>query len=152
MNYFRSLLLGLWCITLQGAEPIQLTDDGRMKFTPVFVDGDLSLSYVDFENPKVFRLKSIDWKTREVRVIHEAAPAPEFDPAYSADGNYFSFLRATGGLQVSLVIRHRKSKEEVVIAPESGFSGYRTPAIAPDSSEMLFPSLIISLRIFFGLI
>ncbi len=131
------ILLGLVGI-LSAAEPIRLTDDGRMKFTPVFVDGGASLTYVDFENPKVFRLKSMDWQTREVKVIHESAPAPEFDPAYSADGNYFSFLRATGGLQVSLVIRHRKSGEEVIVPPDPGFSGYRTPAIAPDSSQMLF--------------
>ena len=138
MNCFRSLMLGLWCITLQAAEPVQLTHVGRLKYTPAFFDGALPLTYVDFENPKVFRLKSIDWETRKAKVIHEAAPAPEFDPAYSADGTYFSFLRATGGLQVSLVIRHRKSREEVVIAPEPGFSGYRTPAIAPDSSQVLF--------------
>ncbi|MBA61372.1 MAG: hypothetical protein CMJ76_03310 [Planctomycetaceae bacterium] len=138
MNCFKALLLLLLCTSLPAVEPVKLTDDGRMKFTPVFVDGDTRLTFVDFENPKVFRLKSMDWKTREVKVVHEAAPAPEFDPAYSIDGNYFSFLRTTGGLQVSLVIRNRKSNEEVVIAPEPGFSGYRTPAIAPDSSQMLF--------------
>ena len=139
MSCFRLLLVAIvLCPALSASEPVRLTTDGRMKFTPVFVDGDTTLTFVDFENPKIFRLKTMDWKTREVKVIHEAAPAPEFDPAYSADGNYFSYLRTTGGLQVSLVIRNRKSQEEVVIAPEPGFSGYRTPAIAPDSSHMLF--------------
>ncbi|MAQ88563.1 MAG: hypothetical protein CMM03_01755 [Rhodopirellula sp.] len=131
-------LVCLSVMVVQAADPIRLTHDGRMKFTPVFVDGRESLTYVDFENPKVFRLRTMNWETKETKVIHEAAPAPEFDPAYSADGNYFSFLRATGGLQVSLVIRNRKSNEEVLIPPEPGFSGYRTPAIAPDSSHMLF--------------
>ena len=140
MSYFDKLILVamLLCPALKAAEPVRLTTDGRMKFTPVFVDGDTTLTYVDFENPKVFRLKSLDWKTRQVKAIHEAAPAPEFDPAYSADRNYFAFLRATGGLQVSLVIRNRKTDEEILVAPEPGFSGYRTPAIAPDSSQMLF--------------
>tara|TARA_B100000700_G_scaffold45288_1_gene47357 strand:+ start:398 stop:1264 length:867 start_codon:yes stop_codon:yes gene_type:complete len=139
MNCCKSLFLVLLLQSFgQALEPIRLTTDGRMKFTPVFVDGGESLTYVDFENPKVFRLKSLDWKTKKETVIHEAAPAPEFDPAYSADGNHFAFLRATGGLQVSLVIRNRKSNEEVLIKPEPGFSGYRTPAIAPDSSAMLF--------------
>ena len=140
MSYFDKLILVamLLCPALNAAEPVRLTTDGRMKFTPVFVDGDTTLTYVDFENPKIFRLKAMDWKTRQVKVIHEAAPAPEFDPTYSADGNYFAFLRATGGLQVSLVIRNRKTDEEILVPPEPGFSGYRTPAIAPDSSQMLF--------------
>ena len=53
-------LVCLSVMVVQAANPIRLTHDGRMKFTPVFVDGGESLTYVDFENPKVFRLRTLN--------------------------------------------------------------------------------------------
>ena len=117
---------------------IRLTDDGRMKFTPVFIKNGEEFMYVDFEDPKVFRLKTMQWDDKTVKPVHDPVNAPEFDPAYSKDGRCFCFLRAVGGLQVALFIRNTEDNSEFKIDPLPGFSGYRSPAIAPDSSLILY--------------
>lgn len=122
----------------QSQKLIRLTDDGRMKFTPVFIKNGEELMYVDFEDPKVFRLKTMQWIDKTVKPVHDPVNSPEFDPAYSKDGRCFCFLRAVGGLQVALFVRNTEDNSEFKIDPLPGFSGYRSPAIAPDSSLILY--------------
>lgn len=116
----------------------RLTDDGRMKFTPIFIKNGEELMYVDFEDPRVFRLKTMQWDNKSIKPVHDPVSAPEFDPAYSKDGKCFCFLRAVGGLQVALFVRNTQDNSEFKIDPLPGFSGYRSPAVAPDSSLVLY--------------
>ena len=124
--------------SLAAQEPTRLTHDGRMKFTPIFINRGEDLVYVDFEDPKIFRLKKLQISDGTIEPIHKTVSAPEFDPAYSADGKYYRYLKAVGTLSVGLVICSREEQNEIQLAPGSGFSGYRSPAIAPDSSQLLF--------------
>lgn len=116
----------------------RLTNDGRMKFTPIFIKDGEELMYVDFEDPRVFRLKTMQWDNKSIKPVHDPVSAPEFDPAYSKDGKCFCFLRAVGGLQVALFVRNTQDNSEFKIDPLPGFSGYRSPAVAPDSSLVLY--------------
>jgi Tol biopolymer transport system component len=123
---------------LAAVEPVRLTHDGRMKFTPVFINGGEDLVYVEIEDPRMFRLQRLQLADGAVEPVHKTVSAQEFDPAYSADGNYYTYLKAVGTLSVGMVISSRTKTDEVQLAPGQGFSGYRSPAIAPDSSQVLF--------------
>ena len=123
---------------VSAADPVRLTHDGRMKFTPVFINRGEDLVYVDLLNPKMFRLQNLQVSDGEIKPVHETVGSQEFDPAYSADGKYYAYAKAVGTLSVGLVITSRVDKKEVNLAPGQGFSGYRSPAIAPDSSRVLF--------------
>jgi TolB protein len=123
---------------LAAVEPVRLTHDGRMKFTPVFINGGEDLVYVEIEDPRMFRLQRLQLADGAVEPVHKTVSAQEFDPAYSADGKYYAYLKAVGTLSVGMVISSRKETDEVQLAPGQGFSGYRNPAISPDSSLVLF--------------
>ena len=73
---------------LAAAEPVRLTHAGRMKFTPVFINGGEDLVYVEIEDPRMFRLQRLQLADGAVEPVHKTVSAQEFDPAYSADGKY----------------------------------------------------------------
>ena len=123
---------------LVAVEPVRLTHDGRMKFTPVFINGGEDLVFVEIQDPKLYRLQQLKLAGGAVTPVHKTVSAQEFDPAYSADGKYYAYLKAVGTLSVGMVISSRKQADEVQLAPGQGFSGYRNPAISPDSSLVLF--------------
>ena len=123
---------------LAAVEPVRLTHDGRMKFTPVFINGGEDLVFVEIQDPRMYRLQRLKLAGGAVTPVHKTVSAQEFDPAYSADGKYYTYLKAVGTLSVGMVISSRKQTDEVQLAPGQGFSGYRNPAISPDSSLVLF--------------
>ncbi|MFP6648750.1 MAG: hypothetical protein VB817_04780, partial [Pirellulaceae bacterium] len=69
---------------LAAVEPVRLTHDGRMKFTPVFINGGEDLVFVEIEDPRMFRLQRLQLADGAVEPVHKTVSAQEFDPAYSA--------------------------------------------------------------------
>jgi dipeptidyl aminopeptidase/acylaminoacyl peptidase len=119
-------------------EPVRLTSDGRLKFSPVFFKGGREILYADLERPEQYRLQCLDLATRVVKPLHPKAPTSEFEPAVSADGRLYAFLRLRGVLSVGVVIRTVTTGAEVEVPPGTGFSGLRAPALAPDGSRLVF--------------
>ncbi len=123
---------------LSAAEPVRLTTDGVLKFSPVFFNGDREIIYADLEKPEQWRLQRLNVATRAIEPLHPKAATSEFEPAVSADGRVFAFLKTTGILSVSVVIRTITTETEAVVPPGAGFSGLRAPAVAPDGSRVAF--------------
>ena len=111
-----------------GAEPVRLTSDGRLKFSPVFFKGGEEVVYADLEKPELYRLQRLTLKTPTVEPLHPKATTSEFEPAVSADGRFYAFLRTRGTLSVGVVVRNIASGAEVEVPPGAGFSGLRSPA------------------------
>jgi Tol biopolymer transport system component len=134
------LWLALLCLSpcLGAAEPVRLTNDGKLKFSPVFFNGGREIIYADLEKPEQYRLQRLNLATGAVEPLHPKATTSEFEPAVSADGKTYAFLRATGILRVSVIIRDIASGAEVEVPPGAGFSGLRGPALAPDGSRLAF--------------
>jgi TolB protein len=131
-------LLALPVGLLRGGEPVRLTFDGRLKFSPVFFNGGKEVIYADLEKPEQFRLQRLNLATKAVEPLHPKAAASEFEPAVSADGRFYAFLRTRGTLSVGVVIRNAATGAEVEVPPGTGFSGLRAPALAPDGSRALY--------------
>src|SRR5438552_1810599 len=80
------------------ADPVRLTTDGRLKFSPVFFDGGREIIYADLEKPELFRLQRLSLATKKIEPLHPAASKSEFEPAVSADGRFYAYLRTRGVL------------------------------------------------------
>jgi dipeptidyl aminopeptidase/acylaminoacyl peptidase len=136
-----AVLTGLVCLLLgplRAGEPMRLTSDGRLKFSPVFFKGGEQVVYVDLEKPELYRLQRLNLKTRSVEPLHPKATTSEFEPAVSADGRFYAFLRTRGTLSVGVVVHNVASGAEIEVPPGAGFSGLRSPALAPDGSRVAY--------------
>ena len=129
-------VLALGTVTLAG-EPRRLTNDGRRKRTPVFVNSE-ELVYVDLEKPELTTLKRMKLSNLSVRSLHAKTNAQEFEPAFSPDGRFCVFLKAIGTLSVTLVIRDERENKDVLLPPGGGFCGFRNPSFSPDGKRVIY--------------
>ena len=119
-------------------EPVRLTNDGRQKSSPVFRNGDKELVYTDFADATLFQLRRLVLADGTTEHLHSQPTSAEFEPAWSADGEVYAHLKLRGVLSIGIVVRDRQGTTLHEIAPGGGFNGYRSPAIAPDHSRLLF--------------
>lgn len=119
-------------------EPIQLTRDGRFKFGPVFADAGRELVYAELATPMLYRLMRLNVTDGSIEAVRPEATTSEFDPAFSADGKVFAFLRTVGTLRVNLEIHERPGAKLGEVVPGGGFSGMRSPAVSPDRQHVVY--------------
>lgn len=121
------------------AEEKRLTADGRLKSSPVFVDptGD-ELVFVVQESAVQLRLMKLKLADGSIEAVHPAQTKNEFEPAFSRDGKWLSFIQSRGNLSLAVVIKNLANGTETEIPPGGGFSGPRSPALAPDGARMLY--------------
>lgn len=116
----------------------QLTFDGRLKFTPVFRDGGKEIIFVELVNATLYQLRRLTLTDGKNTALHANAPTSEFEPACSADGECYAFLKTRAALSVSVVVRDKRGVDLGEILPGEGFCGYSGPALAPDHSRVVF--------------
>jgi Tol biopolymer transport system component len=137
----QALAIVMWAMfssLLTAGEPVRLTTDGKLKFSPVFINGGKEIVYHDLEKPELYRLQRLTNASRIVEPLHPKASSSEFEATVSADNRTEAFLRTTGTLVVSAVIRTVATGAEVIVPPGMGFSGLRAPALSPDGSRLAF--------------
>ncbi len=144
MGYCSRISMVIACMLLaagmaaQAVELEQLTHDGRLKFSPLFRDGGKELVFVELVNPTLYQIRRLVLADGANEPLHAHASTSEFEPACSADGASYAFLKTRGALSVSIVIRDRQGVDLGEILPGEGFCGYRSPALAPDHSRLAF--------------
>src|SRR5437016_1969234 len=143
-DFARALLLALLAAVgslshrAPAAEPVRRTHDGRLKFSPVVCDGGREIVYVELENPTLYRLTRLNLAEGSTRPLHPEAKTSEFEPAFSADGKVYAYLRTSGVLRVNLLIQEVAGATLGDVPPADGFSGMRSPAVAPDRKHVVF--------------
>ncbi|MCH8042851.1 MAG: PD40 domain-containing protein [Planctomycetes bacterium] len=125
------------------AGPLRLTNDGHLKRDPTFTNAGKQIVYVSGASPiqlQIMQLKfdEADTIKQKPSPLHEKATKSEFEPAFSRDGRFYAFVQSRGNLSLALVIRDTKLNKDAEIKPGGGFSGLRSPAIAPDNSRVLY--------------
>ncbi len=123
---------------LHAAEPVQLTRDGRLKFATTVCSNGREVVYCELANPALYRLMKLNLQDRTSQPLHPKAETSEFDPAFAADGKTYAFLKTIGVLQAAIVIHDDMGNKLGQVAPAGGFSGLRSPAIAPDRSRVVY--------------
>lgn len=122
---------------VDAAEPERITDDGKLKFTPVYRSRD-EIVFAVHESPNLVCLKRLDLKDRSQTRLHPAVAAHQFDPAFSADGRYHCFVMSSGSPQMHLVIQDAQEKSEHDYRPREARAVARVPTIAPDGKRVAF--------------
>lgn len=135
-----AIVCGLLAVGTNGlaAEMEQLTRDGRLKFSPVFRDGGREIVFVELVNPTLYQLRRLVLADGKNVALHANAPTSEFEPAASADGECYAFLKTRSALSVSIVTRDKRGVDLGEILPGEGFCGYSGPALAPDHARVAF--------------
>jgi Tol biopolymer transport system component len=134
---WRLTVISLLSGSVVAGEPLRLTHDGRLKFTPVFCDDGASLVYVDFEKPTLFRLKRLRLDTGVAEPLHPEAATAQFEPAWSRRTSVYAYAHTRGTLSISVIIR-RPDGQQAEILPGGGFDGLRSPAVSPDGTRVLY--------------
>jgi Tol biopolymer transport system component len=130
-----AILLPAW--STYGNEPQRLTRDGRLKFSPVFINVE-ELAYTDFVNPTLYRLQRLKLEDRSIAPLHPDAKTSELEPTFSQDGKFYAFVQTKGVLSLSIVIRNLRTKKDAVVPPAPGFAGMRSPVISPDNLRVVY--------------
>ena len=123
---------------LVAGDPIRLTSDGHLKHDPVFIQSGREIVYTLLASPVQLRLIKMKLADRTVAALHPDASKNEFEPAFSPDGRYEAFVQSRGNLSLALVIRDTKRGVDSEIKPAGGFSGLRSPTIAPNMTRVLY--------------
>ena len=123
---------------LHAAEPVPLTRDGRLKFATTVCSNGREVVYCELANPALYRLMKLNLQNRTSQPLHPKAETSEFDPVFAADGKTYAFLKTIGVLQAAIVIHDDIGNKLGQVAPAGGFSGLRSPAIAPDRSRVVY--------------
>jgi Tol biopolymer transport system component len=120
------------------AEPVALTRDGRFKLGPVFAGTGREVVYAELATPMLYRLMRLNANDGSIEAVHPDATTSELDPAFSADGKVFAFLKTVGTLRVNLEIHERSGAKLGEVPPGGGFSGMRSPAVSPDRQHVVY--------------
>src|SRR5579871_1571504 len=78
---------------LSADEPLRLTHDGKLKFTPAVSANSNEVMFVLLEKPELYRLMSLKISEGTPEPLHQETLRSEFEPAFSSDGRYLVFLR-----------------------------------------------------------
>ncbi len=132
------LLASLVAVPVRSAEPQQLTHDGRLKQTPLFCAAAREIVFVEMNDPTLFQLRRLVLAAGTNEPLHPQATASEFEPAWSADGECYAFLRLKGVLTIGITIRDKTGADLGEIPAEPGFFGYRSPAVSPDRTRVAY--------------
>src|SRR5688572_15605669 len=100
-------ILAIACATSSAAEQ-RLTDDGRLKFTPLFRDGGKEIVFVELVNPALFQIRRMPFDGRPgaaSQPLHADGRTSEFEPGWAADGECYAYLKTRGVLSVSVLVR-----------------------------------------------
>jgi len=125
--------------TVGRSDEKQLTTDGRVKSSPVFVgQSDSEIVYAVEDSPVQIRLMRLNLADGTQTPLHPLQKNSEFEPSFSADGRWLSYVQSRGNLSLAIVIRDQSQQTEAIIKPAGGFSGPRGPMLTADGSGLLY--------------
>ncbi|MEX0725713.1 MAG: hypothetical protein WD065_05560 [Planctomycetaceae bacterium] len=132
-------MLVVFVTTTSAAEPRPLTTDSRLKHDPVFINDGKDIVYVCLTRAEQYQMLKLEWDADKVPTpLHPDETRSELEPAFSPDGRYYAHLQSRSPASVAMLIHDTKEKTVAEIPPAPGFSGMRHPAIAPDSSRVVY--------------
>lgn len=120
------------------AEPQRLTDSGRLKFSPVFINQGRELVFVELTDPTIYRLQKLTLESGKIEPLHPEATTSEFEPAVAPDGECFAFLKTRGTLSIGITVCDAQQAVLGEIQPFGGFFGFRHPTLAPGKSRIAY--------------
>lgn len=135
---FVALLLASIAGNLHAAEPQRLTTDGRIKADVSVLPNGQEVLFTVQESATQLSLCKLRLADGAVERVNPTANTSEFEACMSRDGRFLAFVQSRSNLNLKMVIRELATGKEAVFDAGGGFAGMHCPAIAPDSSRVVF--------------
>lgn len=119
-------------------EPERLTEDGRLKRDPRFVDSGRAIVFSAVESPILMRLVKLNVADGRTSALHPEAATSQFEPTFSSDGRYRAFVEFRGVTNVKLLIRDTRENRDTLFDPGSDRAHLGNPAIDSHSGRVIF--------------
>ena len=126
---------------LIAGKEIQLTQDGRLKHDPVFVDQGKSIVFTSqekFNQLCLMKLELSDQKKNKPERLHGSANTSELMVSFARKESRYAYLRNNGNLHFEIVLEDKASGTTKQFNPGGGFAGIRNISYAPDGSNVIF--------------
>ncbi|MFO0919626.1 MAG: hypothetical protein U0872_15110 [Planctomycetaceae bacterium] len=135
---FGMALSAMPVVAAFSGEPQRLTDNGKLKFSPGYRDGGREVIFAELSDPNLYRIQRLVVGEGIPTPLHPDATTSEFEPVIAADGDCYAYLKTQAALSVGIMIRDHQGTDLGELRPESGFFGYRSPALAPNRTRVAF--------------
>lgn len=124
--------------SVNAAEPLRVTHDGRLKRDLRIVEGGRALVFAVVEGPTITSLMRYELPDGPATRLHPQAATSQVDPAFSPDGRYRAWVEFRGVTNVKLLVRDQLENREALFDPGSDRAHLGSPTIAPDGSRVAF--------------
>ncbi|MFO0945018.1 MAG: hypothetical protein U1D30_03590 [Planctomycetota bacterium] len=119
-------------------EPRRLTNDGRLKLTPSFIDDGDAILYTVRDAPNHLRLERYRIAEGVSEPFLPGEPTHQFDGCLSKDGRYLCYSRTQGSSQLQLTIHDRAKNTTATFNPPGERSAVRRPSFLPAGDRVVF--------------
>lgn len=119
------------------SEPRRLTQDGKRKLAPTFLNAQ-EIAVAVHESPNLVALKKVRLSDGRQERLHPTVTAHQFDPAYSRAGRFHAYVMSANSPQMVLVIQDLRSRQEHVFRPRDSRATARYPSFSPDGTRVVF--------------
>jgi TolB protein len=119
-------------------EPRRLTDDGRLKFSPVFLGEGDEIAFSVHDIPTRLTLLKLKVVNGNQTRMFPSTEQHLLDATMSRSGRYLAVARAGTSPQLPLVIKDLIANTEFTYDPRDARGGLRSPSISPDETRVIF--------------
>ena len=136
------LLLGFigisFCQQTFSAEPVRLTDDGKMKQDLVFTYDTQELIYSVLKTPLLIKLQRLNVESGAVEDFHTSANTNEIYVDFAKDMKHYAYIRNDGNLHTALQVQDVDNGQLYNLNPGGGFACVRALTISPDGQNVVY--------------
>ena len=132
----RSLTVAALFVTSVNAQE-RITEDGRLKRDPVFVNQGKDVVYAVDESRVLIRLMRMNLQSKKASVLHKNANKNQYEASFSRDDRIKAYSHNKGNLEMQLFIEDTKTNKRVIIG-HKGRGGYCHPCVTPDGKHVLY--------------
>jgi len=120
------------------AEPVRLTNDGKMKQDLCFTHDTQELIYSVLKTPQLIKLQRLNIDSGTIEDFHTSANTNEIYIDFAKDMKHYAYIRNDGNLHTVLQVQDVENGELHSLNPGGGFACVRALTISPDGQNVVY--------------
>ncbi len=125
-------------VATNAADPVRLTNDGKMKQDLCFTHDTRELIYSTLKTAQLIKLQRLNLETGAVEDFHASANTNEICIDFAKDMKRYAYIRNDGNLHTVLHVQDVEKGELHSLNPGGGFACVRALTISPDGQHVVY--------------